>query len=43
MTELPPKITGPERLDFWDMFERTDLLPSLERDRDDYDSCLLLI
>jgi hypothetical protein len=35
MIELPPKMTGPERLDFWDIPERTDLLSSRERERDD--------
>lgn len=33
-------MTGPERLDFWEMPDRTDLLSSRERDREDYDSCL---
>jgi hypothetical protein len=42
MTVFPPKTTGPERLDFWEIPERTDLLSSREREREDSDYCRLL-
>lgn len=41
MTVFPPNMTGPERLDLCDIPDLTDLLSSLDRDRDDYDYCLL--